>query len=83
MQGVFVGAEARYLAGFSGLAFDTKVSDVLFAGPTLAIGFQNGSMLNLVWSPQVWGRAQPASVPGALDLDTFERHQFRIKFATA
>ncbi len=82
VQGVFVGAEARYIAGFAGLAFDTKVTDALFSGPTLAISFKNGSMLNLVWSPQVWGRAQPASAPGPLDLDAFERHQFRIKFAT-
>ncbi len=82
VEGVFLGVEARYIAGFAGLALDTKVAEALFAGPTLAIGFKGGSMLNLVWSPQVWGRAQPASAPGSLDLDTFERHQFRIKFAT-
>jgi hypothetical protein len=82
VEGVFVGAEARYVTGYAGLALDTKVAEALFAGPTLAIGFKGGAMLNLVWSPQVWGRAQPASAPGPLDLDTFERHQFRIKFAT-
>lgn len=82
VQGVFVGAEARYISGYAGFMCEVRVSDVLFAGPTLAIGFNNGSMLNLGWSPQVWGRARPASAPGPLDLDAFERHQFRIKFAT-
>lgn len=82
VQGVFVGAEARYISGYAGLMCEVRVSDVLFAGPTFAVSFSNGSMLNVVWSPQIWGRARPASAPGPLDLDAFERHQFRIKFAT-
>jgi hypothetical protein len=82
VQGVFVGAEARHISGYAGFMCEVRVSDVLFAGPTFAVGFNNGSMLNVVWSPQVWGLARPASAPGPLDLDAFERHQFRIKFAT-
>ena len=81
VQGVFVGAEARHIAGFSGLTLNFRVGEGLFAGPTLAVAFKGGSMLNLVWSPQVWGRALPPSSPGLFDLDSFERHQFRIKFA--
>ena len=65
VQGVFVGAEARYIAGFSGLTLNFRVGEAVFAGPTLAIAFKGGSMLNLAWSPQVWGRALPASSPGA------------------
>jgi hypothetical protein len=81
IQGVFVGAEARYIAGFSGLTLNFRVGEAVFAGPTLAIAFKGGSMLNLAWSPQVWGRELPSTSAGMLDLDSFEKHQFRIKFA--
>ena len=80
VQGVFFGADARYLAGFGGLTKD-RVGKAWLAGPTLAIAFKGGSMLNLVWTPQLSGRATPAAAVGALDLDNFERHQFRVKFA--
>ena len=82
IEGVFVGIEARFLSSFTGLALDRNVGNALFAGPNLAIAFADGRMLNLVWTPQVWGRARPPSVPGPLDLDNYERHQFRVKFAT-
>ncbi|MDQ8726618.1 hypothetical protein [Bradyrhizobium sp. LHD-71] len=82
VQAVFIGVEARYVQGFSGLTLNFRVGEALFAGPTLAIAFKGGSMLNLVWSPQLGGHAWPPSAPGPLDCDNFERHQFRIKFAT-
>lgn len=82
VQGVFVGAEARYFGGYSGLTLNFMVGEALFAGATLALAFRGGSMLNLVWSPQLFGRGHPPSASGPLDLDTFERHQFRIKLAT-
>jgi len=71
------------LSIFAGLFLNENLGNAFFAGPTLAIAFQNGRMLNLVWTPQLAGRAHPASAPGPLDLDNFERHQFRIKFATS
>lgn len=82
VEGVFLGAEVRFLSAFTGLFLNQNVGNALFAGPNLAIAFQGGRMLNLVWTPQVSGRARPASAPGALDLDNLERHQFRVKFAT-
>jgi hypothetical protein len=82
IQGVFVGLEARYVTGFSGLTLNFMVGEALFGGPTLAIGFSNGAMLNVAWSPQVWGRGQAPSAPGRLELDALERHQFRFKLAT-
>jgi hypothetical protein len=82
VEGVFVGLEARYISGFSGLTLNFMVGEALFGGPTLAIAFGNGSVLNLVWSPQLWGRGNPPSAPGPLELDAMEKHQFRVKFAT-
>jgi hypothetical protein len=82
VEGVFLGFEGRLLSLFAGLALNQNIGNAFFMGPTLAIAFQHGRMLNFVWTPQVAGRAHPASAPGPLDLDNFERHQFRVKFAT-
>jgi hypothetical protein len=82
VEGVFLGAEARLLSSFAGLALNQNLGNAFFVGPTFAIAFQGGSMLNFVWTPQVAGRAFPASAPGPLDLDNFERHHFRVKFET-
>ena len=77
-----MGVEGRLLSLFDGLALKKNLGNAFFVGPTLAIAFQGGSMLNFVWTPQVAGRALPASAPGPLDLDNFERHHLRVKFAT-
>ncbi len=82
VEGVFLGLEGRLLSSFDGLGLDRNTGNAFYLGPTLALAFAGGRMLNLVWTPQVSGRARPASAPGALDLDNGERHQFRIKFAT-
>jgi len=37
--------------------------------------------LNLVWTPQIRGHA--IDTDRRLDLDNFERHQFRAKLATS
>ncbi|HET9415324.1 MAG TPA: hypothetical protein VFO74_14525 [Pseudolabrys sp.] len=83
VEGVFLGAEARLLSSFAGLALNQNLGNAFFVGPTFAIAFQGGSMLNFVWTPQVAGRAFPASAPGPLDLDNFDRHHFRVKFETS
>jgi hypothetical protein len=82
IEGVFLGVEGRFLSLFEGLFLNKNLGNAFFAGPTLAIAFRNDRTLNLVWTPQLAGRAHPASAPGPLDLDNFERHQFRIKFDT-
>jgi hypothetical protein len=82
VEGVFVGGEVRFLSAFNGLFLNQNVGNAFFAGPTLALALRGGQMLNVVWTPQLAGRADPASAPGPLDLDNFERHHFRIKFAT-
>jgi hypothetical protein len=78
---IFVGAEARWLTAFSGALLDDYGGWGLFAGPTLLVKVTESAALNVVWTPQVAGRAEGAG--GHLDLDNFERHQFRAKFATA
>jgi hypothetical protein len=83
IEGIFLGVEGRLLSLFEGLALNRNLGNAFFAGPTLAIGFRDGRMLNVVWTPQIAGRAHPASAPGALDLDNFERHVFRVRFDTS
>ena len=41
----------------------------------------DSAALNFVWTPQVAGRAENAR--GALDVDNFERHQFRAKLSAS
>jgi hypothetical protein len=78
---IFAGVEGRWLTAFSGAFLDDQTGWGLFAGPTLLVKVTESAALNLVWTPQVTGRA--SGIDGHLDLDNFERHQFRAKFATS
>ena len=78
---VFAGVEGRWLTSFSGALLNERMGWGLFAGPTVLVKVTDTAALNLVWTPQVVGRA--SGTGGALDLDNFERHQFRAKFATS
>ena len=82
VEGVFLGVEGHVLSAFTGLTLNQNIGNAFYVGPTLAIAFQGGRTLNFTWTPQVAGRAYPASAPGPFDLDNFERHQFRVKFDT-
>lgn len=74
----FIGAEARYLRKYDGLALDTFEGHAFYIGPTVSAKFSGGWWLLAAWSVQVAGRAAEES--GPLDLKNFERHQARIKF---
>lgn len=76
---LFVGVEARWLASFSGAFLNALDGHAVFAGPTLAVKLSDSATLNVVWTPQLLGRADDDR--RALDLTNFERHQFRIKLA--
>ena len=83
IEGVFLGFEGRFRSSFAGLALDQNTGNAFSLGPNLAFAFEGGRMLNLAWTPQVAGRARPASASGSLDLDNYDRHEFRIKFAAS
>lgn len=80
IEAIYLGVEGRFLSAFNGLTLNQNVGNGFFLGPTMAIAFAGGRMLNVVWVPQVAGRSIPSN--GNLDLDNFERAQFRVKFAT-
>jgi hypothetical protein len=78
---IFAGFEGRWLTSFTGAALNREMGWGVFAGPTMLVKVTDSAALNVVWTPQVTGRA--AGTNSALDVDNFERHQFRAKFATS
>jgi hypothetical protein len=81
LQGLFLGIEARHKSAFDGLGLDTQVGRAFFLGPTLTLNLPGDRSLSLAWTPQLAGRARDAASPGSLDLDNYERHELRVKFA--
>lgn len=79
---VFIGGEVRLLAAFEGAWLNHLVGHAVYAGPHMLINITDKAALNLAWTPQVAGRG--SAVPDAdLDLENFERHQFRAKLSLA
>jgi len=77
---LFAGVEARLLSVFDGAFLNRNTGNALFAGPNLLYRPADNVAINVVWTPQVWGRARtPDRVADGLDLNNFERHQFRMK----
>jgi hypothetical protein len=77
MPKVFLGAEVRYLRGYEGLALKAYTGDGLYVGPTLYANLGETLWVSAAWNTLVGGHAK--GVPGALNLDDFERHNLRIK----
>jgi hypothetical protein len=77
-QGIFFGAEARYLRRYEGLGLDSFAGHAVFLGPTIYANLSERSWIAAGWSIQVAGRA--ADDPAWLDLTNFERHQARLLF---
>lgn len=78
----FVGAEARYLGTFSTIFPSREVGHAVYLGPTLLWKITDKVAFNTTFQPQVGGRS--TMNPGLrLDLDNFERAQFRAKVAVA
>jgi hypothetical protein len=76
--GVLIGAEARYLRSYDGLALDALTGHALFVGPNFYAKFNERLWMSAAWSMQVVGRA--ANDGGSLDLTNFERHQAVLRF---
>jgi hypothetical protein len=74
----YTGVEARYLATFDNAFLGHLTGSALFFGPTALWKITDTVALNVVWTPQIAGRSQ-ITRNGTLDLDNFERHQFRVK----
>jgi hypothetical protein len=77
---VFTGGEVRVLSAFNRAFFGRYAGSALFIGPTFLWKITDKVAFNAVWTPQVAGRAQ-SNRDRLLDLDNFERHQFRAKLA--
>lgn len=79
---LFVGAEARYLANFNTIFPSQEAGHAIYVGPTLLWKLTDKIAFNTTFQPQVAGRS--TANPGLrLDLDNFERAQFRAKLAVA
>jgi hypothetical protein len=75
--GIFIGAEARYLRKYEGLAPDAFAGEALFVGPTMFARFSKTFAISGSWGVQAAGRA--AGDPGSLDLTNFSRHQATLR----
>jgi hypothetical protein len=73
--GTFLGAEMRYLRAYDGLALGALAGDALFVGPTFYVSLAKQFAVSVSWTVQVAGH----TIPGALDLKNFERHQAKLR----
>jgi len=78
----FVGAEARYLGSYSTIVPTREVGHAVYVGPAFLWKITDNVAFNTTLQPQVAGRS--TSNPGLrLDLDNFEKAQFRGKLTIA
>jgi hypothetical protein len=78
----FLGAEVRYLGAFSTILPTQEVGHAVYAGPTLLWKITNTVAFNTTFQPQVAGRST-SNPQSRLDLDNFEKAQFRAKLSIA
>lgn len=79
---LFVGAEARYFSLSDNAKLSHEIGRALYVGPTLWWKITDKIAFNTTLQPQIYGRSI-ASPGQALDLDDFERAQFRAKFVVS
>lgn len=78
----FIGAEARYLGSFDSILPNHEIGHAIYVGPTLLWKLTDKVAFNTTLQPQIAGRSD-ASPGRSLDLDNFERAQFRAKLSIA
>jgi hypothetical protein len=78
----FLGAEVRYLGGFSTVLPTHEVGHAVYAGPTLLWKVTDKVAFNTTFQPQIAGRST-GNPQRRLDLDNFEKAQFRAKLSIA
>jgi hypothetical protein len=80
---LFVGAEVRYLSAFdTTIWLNHNIGNALYVGPTMLWKINEKVAFNATFQPQIVGRS--ITNPNLnLDLDNFERAQFRAKLAVS
>jgi hypothetical protein len=78
---LYAGIETRYLSFFGAAWPSQNLGHALYLGPTFLWRITEKVSFNATFQPQVAGHA--AGNPARLDLDNFERAQFRAKLAIA
>jgi hypothetical protein len=79
---LFAGVEVRYLSTFNAAWLKDNLGNALYVGPTMLWKITDKIGFNATFQPQVAGRST-ASPDLNLDLDNFERAQFRAKITVA
>lgn len=75
-QGIFLGGELRYLAGYEGLAFEHFEGGALYIGPSLYVQLSKAAYVKAAYSYQIAGSSPETD--GNLDLVSHERRQLRL-----
>lgn len=79
---LFVGTEVRLLSAFDTIGLNHNIGNALYVGPTMLWKITEKVAFNTTFQPQVAGRS--ITNPNLhLDLDNFERAQFRAKLAVS
>jgi len=78
----FLGAEVRYLGIFSTIFPTQEVGHAVYTGPTLWWKVTDTVAFNTTFQPQIAGRSI-GNPQHRLDLDNFEKAQFRAKLTVA
>jgi hypothetical protein len=77
---LFAGVEVRYLSAFNTVWLNDNIGNALYAGPTMLWRINEKVAVNITFQPQIAGHS--TTNPNLnLDLDNFERAQFRAKLA--
>ena len=80
-QGLFVGAEVRYLRKYEDIGLiNALLGEALFLGPSAYVKLSKQWFASAAWNVQVAGHA--AGEPGPLDLTNFERHDVLFRLGT-
>jgi hypothetical protein len=77
---LFAGVEVRYFSVFNGAWLNSNIGNALYAGPTMLWKINEKVAFNTTFQPQVAGHST-ANPNLNLDLDNFERAQFRAKLS--
>ena len=81
IDGIFLGAEMRYLRAYDGMGLDRFSGHALFVGPTFYAKLSDAVWMAAVWNVQVAGRSNAEQA--TYDLANFERHEVAVRVGIA